>query len=168
MHTNAMKTLLVRALFSLPTSMNYNRQAVDPGVMLAARVFNLAVAPTLKNHSRLAFRKRMDDFGLGYVETGMVAGHIFDRSQGGLNKGMNLFAQHTLDDKALGDRIATDEELFYYWRLEGLSPGHWTEKRAYNLDTIFEEVSHGVGVWPEHGKWTLMNTSSVLERVDEI
>jgi hypothetical protein len=60
--------------------------------MLAARVFNLAVAPTLKNQSRLAFRKRMDDFGLGYVETGMVAGHSFDRSQGGLNKGLNLFA----------------------------------------------------------------------------
>jgi hypothetical protein len=139
-----MKTLLVRALFSLPASMNHNRQAVDPGVMLAARVFNLAVAPTLKNHSRLAFRKRMDDFGLGYIETGMVAGHIVDRSQGGLNKGLNLFAQHTQDDKALGDKIATDEELFYYWRLEGLSPGHWTGKRSYNLDTIFEEVSHGV------------------------
>jgi hypothetical protein len=163
-----MKTLLVRALFSLPTSMNYNRQAVDPGVMLSARVFNLAVAPTLKNHSRLAFRRRMDDFGLGYAETGMVAGHIFDRSQGGLNKGINLFAQHTQDNIALGDRIATDEELFYYWRLEGLTPGHWSGKRSYNLDTIFEEVSHGVGVWPEHGKWTLLNTSSVLERVDEL
>jgi hypothetical protein len=25
-----------------------------------------------------------------------------------------------------------------------------------------------VGVWPEHGKWTLLNTSSVLERVDEL
>jgi hypothetical protein len=146
--------------------MNYSRQAVDLGVMLAARVFNLAVAPTLKNHSRLAFRKRMDDFGLGYTETGMVAGHIYDGSQGGLNKGLNLFAQHTQDNIALGDRIATDEELFYYWRLEALSPGHWTGKRTYHLDTIFEEVSHGVGVWPEHGKWTLLNTSSVLERVD--
>jgi hypothetical protein len=27
-------------------------------------------------------------------------------------------------------------------------------------------MSRGVGVWPEHGKWTLLNTSSVLERVD--
>jgi hypothetical protein len=52
--------------------MNYNRQAVDPGVMLAARVFNLAVAPTLKNQSRLAFRKRMDDFGLGYLRASIV------------------------------------------------------------------------------------------------
>jgi hypothetical protein len=37
-----MKTLLVRALFSLPLSTNYNYRAVDPGVMLSARVFNLA------------------------------------------------------------------------------------------------------------------------------
>jgi hypothetical protein len=31
---------------------------------------------------------------------------------------------------------------------------------------VYDRMSRGVGVWPEHGKWTLLNTSSVLERVD--
>jgi hypothetical protein len=122
---------LVRALFSLPLSTNYNYRTVDPGVMLSARVFNLAVAPTLKNHSRLAFRKRMDAFGLRYNDTGMSVGHHVPRSRNGSNLGINLFAQHAQDNVALGERTATDEELFHYWRLELLSEQHWSKTREY-------------------------------------
>jgi hypothetical protein len=156
----------VRALFSLPLSTNYNYRAVYPGVMPSARVFNLAVAPTLKNHSRLAFRKRMDAFGLRYNDTGMSVGLRVSHSRNGSNLGINLFAQQTQDNAALGERTATDEELFHYWRLELLSERHWSKAREYTLDAVYDRMSRGVGVWPEHGKWTLLNTSSVLERVD--
>lgn len=87
-----MRTLLVRALFSLPLSCNFGRQAVDPGVMLWARVFNLAVAPMLQKQPRSVFRKRMDEFGLSYKDTGMSVGHVTARSQGGSHLGGNLFA----------------------------------------------------------------------------
>jgi hypothetical protein len=81
-----MKTLLVRALFSLPLSTNYNYRTVDPGVMLSARVFNLAVAPTLRTQPRSVFRKRMDSFGLRYNDTGMSVGHHVSRSRNGSNR----------------------------------------------------------------------------------
>lgn len=115
-----MKTLLVRALFSVPLSSNYVGQAIDPGVMLSARVFNLAVAPTLHDAPRSVFRKRMDDFGLRYNSTGMSVGHCTSRSEGGSNSGSNLFAQHTQDNTALGPKRVSDEELFFYWRLDAL------------------------------------------------
>jgi hypothetical protein len=107
----------------------------------------------------------MDAFGLRYNDTGMSVGHHVSRSRNGSNLGINLFAQHTQDNAALGERTATDEELFHYWRLELLSPGHCSKTREYTLDAVYDRMSRGVGVWPEHGKWTLLNTSSVLEGV---
>lgn len=66
----------------------------------------------------------------------------------------------------MGSNFASDEELFYYWHLELLSANHWTKMREYTLNSVFDEMSAGVGVWPRHGKYTtLMNTSSILGRV---
>lgn len=136
-----MRSLLVRALFSLPLNANFARQPLDPAVLLSARIFNLAVAPTLHEQPRSVFRKRMDDFGLRYNETGMSVGHKIARSRGGSNSGGNLFAQHTEDNEALGTTTATDKELFFYWRLELLSQfGIWSHhvngwNRRHNHDS---------------------------------
>jgi hypothetical protein len=123
-------------------------------------VFNLAVAPTLQKQPRSVFRRRMAEVGLSLKDTGMSVGHYVARSQGGSNLGGKLFAQHTKDNTALGSNLASDEELLYYWRLELLSPEHWSRKRSYSLEMVFDEMSRGVGVWPRHGKYTLLNTSS--------
>jgi hypothetical protein len=96
----------------------------------------------------------------------MSVGHHVSRSRNGSNLGINLFAQHTQDKSALGDRTAMDEELFHYWRLKLLSEWHWSKTREYTLNVVYDKMSRGVGVWPEHGTWRLLNTSSVLERVD--
>jgi hypothetical protein len=115
-----MRTLLVRALFSVPLSYNYRGHPVDPGVMLTARIFNLAIAPALDAAPRSVFHARMDAFGLDFKSTGMSVGHRVARSKGGPDVGANLFAQHTEDNSALGAEMASDEELFFYWRLDSM------------------------------------------------
>jgi hypothetical protein len=115
-----MRTLLVRALFSVPLSFNYRRHPVDPGVMLTARIFNLAIAPALDAAPRSVFHARMEEFGLDFKTTGMSVGHRVPRCKGGPDVGANLFAQHTEDNTALGAEVASDEELFFYWRLDSI------------------------------------------------
>jgi hypothetical protein len=116
-----MRTLLVRALFSVPLCYNYRGHPVDPGVMLTARIFNLAIAPALDAAPRSVFHARMEEFGLDFPSTGISVGHRVPRSKGGSDAGANLFAQHTEDNTALGAEVASDEELFFYWRLDSTS-----------------------------------------------
>jgi hypothetical protein len=117
-----MRTLQVRALFSVPLGYNYRGHPVDPGVMLTARIFNLAIAPTLDAAPRSVFHARMEEFGLDFPSTGISVGHRGLRSKGGSDVGANLFAQHTEDNyTALGAEVASDEELFFYWRQDSMS-----------------------------------------------
>jgi hypothetical protein len=116
-----MRTLLVRALFSVPLSYNYRGNPVDPGVMLTARIFNLAIAPALDAAPRSVFHARMSEFGLDFSTTGISVGHRVPLCKGGTDVGANLFAQHTEDNSALGGEVASDEELFFYWRLDSMS-----------------------------------------------
>jgi hypothetical protein len=116
-----MRTLLVRALFSVPLSYNYRGHPVYPGVMLTARIFNLAIAPALDAAPRSVFHAPMEEFGLDFPNTGISVGHRVPRSKGGSDVSANLFAQHTEDNTALGAEVASDEELFFYWRLDSMS-----------------------------------------------
>jgi hypothetical protein len=111
----------VRALFSVPLGYNYRGHPVDPGVTLIARIFNLAIAPALDAAPRSVFHARMDEFGLDFPSTGISVGHRVPRSKGGSDVGTNLFAQHTEDNTALGAEVASDKELFFYWRLDSMS-----------------------------------------------
>jgi hypothetical protein len=63
----------------------------------------------------------MEEFGLDFNTTGMSVGHCVPRSKGGSDVGANLFAQHTQDNSALGAEVTSDEELFFYWRLDSMS-----------------------------------------------
>jgi hypothetical protein len=99
----------------MPLSYNYRGHPVDPGVMLTARIFNLAIAPALDAASRSVFHARMEEIGLDFKTTGMSVGHRVPRFKGGPDVGANLFAQHTEDNTALGAEVASDEELFFDW-----------------------------------------------------
>jgi hypothetical protein len=76
-----MRTLIVRALFSVPLSYIYRGHPVDPDVMLTAQIFNLAITPALDAAPRSVFHARMEEFGLGFKTTGIGVGHRVPRSK---------------------------------------------------------------------------------------
>jgi hypothetical protein len=144
-----MRTLLVRALFSVPLSYNFGGQPVDPGVMLSARIFNLAIAPALDAAPRSVFHARMEEFGLDFKTTGISIGHRVPRSTGGSDVGANLFAQHTQDNSALGAEVASDEELFFMWRLDLLSNKEGFLPSKLNRSKTLHAFLRGPDLFPD-------------------